>query len=70
MKLGRFLKLFRMYETGKFVYSKILKPVYLELRKDAYELEEEDKRTRNRKKKKTNAVHQKSKRSHKRKPNP
>ncbi len=68
MKLGNLLKLFRMYETGKFVYTKILKPAYLELRKDAYALED-NKRTRNRKKKKSNAVNQKPKRSHKRQPN-
>ena len=35
-----FLKLFRGYKIGKTIYSKILKPVYLELRKDAYALED------------------------------
>ncbi|MFN8288078.1 MAG: hypothetical protein U0V74_15085 [Chitinophagales bacterium] len=68
MKLGNLLRLFRMYETGKFVYTKLLKPAYLELRKDAYALDA-DKRTVNRKKKKSNAINQKPKRSHKRQPN-
>jgi hypothetical protein len=30
------LKIFRGYKLAKTIYSKVLKPVYLELRKDAY----------------------------------
>lgn len=52
------LKLYRAYKIGKTIYSKILKPFYEELRKDAYATE--DKRTTNRKRKKKNAVNKKS----------
>ena len=47
----------------------MLKPFYEELRKDAYATEE-DKRTKNRKRKKKNAVNQKPKRRNSRKANP
>ena len=63
------LKLYRAYKTGKTIYSKMLKPFYEELRKDAYATEE-DKRTKNRKRKKKNAVNQKPKRRNSRKANP
>lgn len=59
------LKLYRAYKTGKTIYTKILKPFYEELRKDAYSTE--NKRTRNRKKKSPNAVNQKPKRRNSRK---
>ncbi len=60
-------KLFRAYKTGKIIYSKILKPVYEELKRDAYSTE--NKRTRNRKPKKKDAVNKKSERSRKRQTN-
>ena len=44
-------RLFKIYSTGKTLYKRVLKPIYEELRKDAYKTE--DKRTRNRKKEKT-----------------
>jgi hypothetical protein len=63
------LKLYRAYKTGKTLYNKVLKPAYLELRKDAYELDKKDTRAQNRKRKtvKKNAVNQKSKRINQRK---
>lgn len=70
MKLSRFLKAYRAYETGKVIYNKILKPVYEELRKDAYALDEEkqtNNRNRKRKPRKSNVVNKKTKRSHQRK---
>ena len=64
------LRLYSIYKTGKTVYTKLLKPIYEDLRKEAYTTET-DKRTINRKRKKKtrNAVNQKSKRSHQRKAN-
>ena len=64
------LRLYRLYKTGKTLYTKVLKPVYEELRKDAYALDAADKRARNRKSKskKNDAVHQKPKRGRKRQP--
>ncbi len=61
-------RIFKIYSTGKTIYNRILKPIYEELRKDAYATE--DKRTRNRIKKKSNAVNQKPKRRNSRKANP
>jgi len=61
-------RLFKIYSTGKTIYKRVLKPIYEELRKDAYATE--DKRTRNRIKKKSNAVNQKPKRRNSRKANP
>ena len=43
------LRIYGAYKTGKTIYSKVLKPFYEELRKDACEIE--DKRTYNRKRK-------------------
>ena len=69
------LRLFSWYGTGKTIYKRILKPIYEELRKDAYELETEVEKTikntrpptgRAGKKRKKNVVNQKPKRSHKR----
>lgn len=54
------LRLFQAYKTGKNIYGKILKPFYLELRKDAYA--DQEKPITKRKKKDTNAKHQKSQR--------
>ena len=63
--------LFKAYGRGKFVYNKILKPIYLELRKDAYATETEPVTEKIKKKtNKKNAVNQKSQRSHQRKTNP
>jgi hypothetical protein len=62
------LNLYRVYKTGKTIYSKLLKPIYEELRKDAFE--EEDKITKPKKRKPTNAVDKESKRSHRRKKDP
>ena len=42
------LKLFSRYELVKTIYTRILKPVYLELRKDAYA--EEGQKRKHRKK--------------------
>jgi hypothetical protein len=61
-------RIFKIYSTGKTIYNRVLKPIYEELRKDAYATE--DKRTRNRIKKKSNAVNQKPKRRNSRKANP
>ncbi len=63
-------RLFKIYSTGKTIYNRVLKPIYQELRKDAYATE--DKRTRNRirKKKKTNAVNQKPERRNSGEANP
>ena len=58
-------KLFKAYELGKLVYFKVLKPIYLNLRKDAYEAEDIQTKTR----KEKDAVNKKSKRSHQRKTN-
>lgn len=44
------LKLYRAYKTGKTIYTKLLKPFYEELKKDADEYE----RQQNLKKKKNN----------------
>lgn len=60
-------RLFKIYSTGKTIYKRVLKPIYEELRKDAYATE--DKRTRNRKKKKSDVINQKSKRRNSRKAN-
>ncbi len=69
--IGRLFKFFRFYQSGKMLYSKVLKPVYEELRKDAY-ASEPDKYTRNKKRKtvKKNVVNQKPKRSDRPKANP
>lgn len=61
------LKIFRGYKIGKTIYSKILKPIYEELRKDAYASENTELTKRKTKK---NAKHQKSNGSHRRKENP
>lgn len=54
------LRLYRAYKTGKTIYTKLLKPFYEELKKDADEYEAAKKRKRNRKKvqkkKKANTV--------------
>jgi hypothetical protein len=42
------LKIFRGYQIAKTIYTKVLKPIYLELRKDAYA--EDDKTVVRRKK--------------------
>jgi hypothetical protein len=55
------LKLYRAYKTGKTIYTKLLRPFYEELKKDADEYE----RQQNLKKKKNNrrnAKHKKPKR--------
>jgi hypothetical protein len=65
-----FLKLFRTWQTGKTLYKRVIKPIYQELRKDAYTSETIE--TPKRKKRKTinsNAVNKKSKRSNRRKTN-
>jgi hypothetical protein len=62
--------IFKLYGRGKFVYNRILKPVYLELRKDAYAEDTEPVKEKTKKKtKRKNAVNQKSKRSHQRQAN-
>ncbi len=65
-------RLFKIYNTGKTIYNRVLKPVYLELRKDAYELDDKpnEKVKYTRKKSKKNVVNQEPKRSHKRAANP
>jgi|GEM_PF-3561120 hypothetical protein len=65
-------RLYKIYSTGKTLYKRVLKPVYLELRKDAYELDDKPKGKvkYTRKKSKKNVVNQKPKRSHKRAANP
>lgn len=54
------LRLYRAYKTGKTIYTKLLKPFYEELKKDADKFETAEKRKRNRKKvqkrKKTNQI--------------
>ena len=60
-------RIFKIYQTGKTLYTKILKPIYEELRKDAYATD--DKRTNNRKRKKKNADDKKSDSSRRRKKN-
>lgn len=64
-------RLFKIYSTGKTIYNRILKPVYLELRKDAYSSDNPQQETikYTRKKKKKNVVNKKSERSHKRQTN-
>jgi hypothetical protein len=62
-----FLRLLSAYKTAKTIYSKVLKPVYEELRKDAYAT---DKVITKRKAKTKNAVDKKPKRSNRRKENP
>jgi hypothetical protein len=65
-----FLKLFRTYQTGKTLYKRVIKPIYQELRKDAYASEAvEIPKKKKRKTIKSNAVNQKSKRSNRRKAN-
>lgn len=54
------LRLYRAYKTGKTIYSKILKPFYQELKKDADEYEKQQ--NLNKKKNRRNAEHKKSKR--------
>ncbi len=61
------LRLYRAYKTGKTIYSKMLKPFYMELRKDAYENTE--KSIKQHKKKNTDAKHKKSKRRNTRQTN-
>ena len=65
-------KLFGWYGRGKMLYNRVLKPIYLELRKDAYELEDTSKKPikKTRKTSKKNVVNKKSERSHKRQANP
>ncbi len=60
-------KLFRTFGTVKTVYTKILKPIYEELRKDAYASENTEPIKR---KKRTNVINQKPKRRNSRKANP
>ena len=60
-------RLINLYGTGKTIYTKVLKPIYLELRKDAYASDEVE--SVKRKTKKKNVKHQKSERSYKRKAN-
>ena len=62
-----FFKLFRAFTTGRTIYSKVLKPIYEELRKDAYATEEKPITKR---KSKTNADDKKLKRSNRGKKNP
>ena len=60
-------RMFKWYGTGKTIYQRVLKPIYEELRKDAYAADApEEKKIKITRKKKTNVVNQKSKRSHKR----
>ena len=61
-------RLYRLYKTGKTIYNRVLKPVYLDLRKDAYQLDDKpnQKRKYTRKKNKKNVVNQKPKRGDKR----
>ena len=65
------LRLFSWYGTGKTIYTRVLKPIYEELRKDAYELKTPEKETikKTRKTSKKNVVNKKPKRSHKRQAN-
>ena len=60
------LKLFRAYGTAKTIYTKILKPIYEELRKDAYASDDNKEVKRKTKK---NVKHQKPKRSNRRQAN-
>ena len=54
------LRLYRIYKTGKSLYIKVLKPVYLDLRKDAYESDTDKKSISSKKKKRRkNVVHKK-----------
>lgn len=64
-------RLFRWYSTGKTLYNRVLKPIYEDLRKDAYELEDTPKKTikKTRKTTKKNVVNKKPERSHKRQAN-
>jgi hypothetical protein len=61
------LKLYRAYKTGRTIYSKILKPFYLELKKDADEYEKQQ--NLNKKKNRRNAKHKKSERRNSRQAN-
>lgn len=62
-------RLFKIYSTGKTIYSRVLKPVYDELKRDAEELEKK-RRLKNKQKKKSHVINQESKRRHQRKANP
>lgn len=57
-------RIFKLYNTGKMLYNRVLKPVYEELRKDAYENEPS---TIKRKRTKKNVDDKKPKRSNRRK---
>ena len=60
-------RMFKWYSTGKTIYQRVLKPIYEELRKVAYaEDTPKEKKIKITRKKKTNVVNQKPKRSHKR----
>lgn len=59
-------RLFKLYNTGKTIYNWVLKPVYEELRKDAYATEPT---TTKRKTKTKNADDKKLKRSNRRQKN-
>ncbi len=56
------LRLYRAYKTGKTIYTKILKPFYQELKKDADEYERQQKLNK-KKNNRRNAKYQKPKRS-------
>jgi hypothetical protein len=61
------LRLYSAYKTGKKIYSKVLKPIYEELRRDAYA---NDNITPTKKSKTKNADDKKPKHSYRRKENP
>ncbi|MBS1611243.1 MAG: hypothetical protein JST49_00320 [Bacteroidetes bacterium] len=65
--LKRLWKYYGWIGTATTIYNKVLKPFYQELKKDAEELEKENKKKRQTRAK--NAIDKKPKRSHKRQAN-
>lgn len=63
------LSWYRAFKTSRLLFSKVLGPVYAELKKDAEELEQKGKE-QNKNTSKKHVIHQESKRSHQRKTNP
>ena len=63
-------RLFKIYKTGKTIYSRVLKPVYDELKKDAEKLESKEQKNDRTRKIKKNVINQESKRRYQRKANP
>jgi hypothetical protein len=62
------IQLYRAYKTGKTIYTYVLKPIYEELRRDAYATEDET--VIKRKRKTQNAKDKKPERSNRRKKDP